>query len=474
MSKILDDHQKALVRTDGSNLERLTRLPDLYPNTQWIGGFAIGQGTFGLATLWVLVDKITSRAVAHAVIKDAFERVWISTAEKDIYTGIYLQLKNKGLDFGADLTHPVNQAAPELRFLKEAYLQGLMTVPNVTEEIYAVPLHGYARKLLNPPHVPGYNHWRLYQPLYDYGDLQKLIAAHYYKAQAIPEPFLWHTLMCLMRAAVQLEEQAQLRPGEKTPSDVIVVFDMKPGNIFLAKPDRTSTFPIYPRPHIADLGGGCLTSDTDYPNESCEMEFAYSPGFLAPEMSPAARENYLRGTCTNVWQIGRVLEYMMKLELEDGRFDDIEYRPYPEKKAFQMEPQIVEYQYRLPAQNNYSVVLKQMVADCLRFDPRKRPSPQDVLTSMENLKYLFRGMDTFGNDEWFSTRQKNRDKLPKSHLSPTAEAEKQRRIAGARPYLRAWGSTRAAEYADLGLFPREQYEVLYYQEANWWATETAD
>jgi hypothetical protein len=119
MSKILSEDLKALVRTDSSNLERLIKLPDLFPNTRWVGGYAIGQGSFGLATLWVLVDNLTL-----------------------IYTGIYLQLKNKGLDFGADPLHPVGQAAPHLRFLKEAYLQGLMTVPNVTEEMYAVPLHG--------------------------------------------------------------------------------------------------------------------------------------------------------------------------------------------------------------------------------------------------------------------------------------------------------------------------------------------
>jgi serine/threonine protein kinase len=204
------------------------------------------------------------------------------------------------------------------------------------------------------------------------------------------------------------------------------------------------------------------------------MEYAYSPGFLAPEMSIAIREDYLRGTCTNVWQIGRVLEYMMKLELEDGRFEDIEYRPYPELKAAQMEPQIVDYHYRFPAQNNYSAILKEMVYDCLRFDPRKRPKPQDVLARIEKLKPLFRGMDTFGNDEWFSAKQENRTKLPKPHISPASEADKQRRIVEAKPYLRAWGPTRAAEYADLGVFPPEKYEVLYFQEANWWATEPAD
>jgi len=159
-------------------------------------------------------------------------------------------------------------------------------------------------------------------PLYDYATLQALIDAHTRKEKAIPEPFIWHTFMCLMRAAVQLEEQARLRPNG-TNSDVIVVFDMKPNNILLARPDRTSTFPIYPRPHIADLGGGCLTSQNDPANIQERLRYTYTPGYLAPEMSKKLPPESLRGTCTNVWQIGRVLELMMKL-LPD-KFDDIDY-----------------------------------------------------------------------------------------------------------------------------------------------------
>jgi hypothetical protein len=481
MSKMLSPHQKASVRTDGSNLEQLIKLPHLFPNTQWIGGYKLGEGSFGIATLWVLVDNITLKAVAHAVIKDAFEATWLSTVEAGLYTGVYLQLVEKGLDFGADPTHALGQAAPGLRFLKEAYLQGLMTVPNATEEIYAVPLFGYARKLLDPPHAPGHNHWRLFAPLYDFGDLQSLIYAHMYKAQAIPEPFIWHTLICLMKAAVQFEQQAQLRPGERTPSDVIVVFDMKPANILLGRPNRTSTFPIYPRPHIADLGGGCLTNQLDPANLSDQMKFTHTPGYLAPEMSRCLPQEVLRGTCTNVWQIGRVLEVMMKLIPDD--FEDIDYRFRPGMVPADLEPRIVNYNYWLPAQKYYSDTLKQTVAACLRLKPADRPSPQVFLASVDNLKPLFRGLDTFGNDAWFADRQRNRAAMPRRPEPRTtaettefraAEAEKQRRVAKAWPYLRVWGPDRAAEYADLGVFPPEHDEVLYDGEANWWATDPAD
>jgi hypothetical protein len=477
MSKILSDDQKAIVRRDGSNLE-LIKLPNPLPNTRWVGGYHLGSGTYGLATLWVLVDNSTLRAVAHAVIKDAFEGVWEPTVEKGIYKDIYLQLKDKGLDFGVDPTHKIGHAAPKLRFLKEAYLQGLMTVPDAAEEIYCAQLYGYARKLLPKPHAEHRNHWRLYLPLYDYGDLSGLMSAHLYKSIAIPEPFLWHTLMCLMKAAVQLEEKARLRP-HGTDSDVIVVCDMKPANILLAQPDRTSTFPIYPRPHVADLGGGCLTNRTDPKNISNTLSWTHTQGYLAPEMSKHLSEETLRGTWTNVWQIGRVLELMMKLIPEE--WNDIDYRFRPGLTPADLEPVIMDYNYELPAQRNYSMTLRRVVADCLRLNPEYRPSPQALLEYMDTNKHLFRGMDTFGNDAWFLARQRNRAAAPPPPTNEyqeaalrAAEAEKTRRFVNAKPYLHAWGHERAAQYAELGVFPPEHYEVLYTDEANLWATETAD
>lgn len=486
MSKILSDRQKAEVRRDGSNLERLRKLPSPLPNTRWVGGYAVGSGSYGLATLWVLVDNSTLRAVTHVVIKDAFEGVWESTAERDIYTDIYLQLKNKGLDFGADPTNPIGRAAPELRFLKEAYLQGLMTVPDVNEEICCAQLYGYARKFLKRPYSEHHNHWRLYMPLYDYGDLQRLIDAHAYKGVAIPEPFIWHTLICLMNAAVQLEEQARLRP-HRTDSDVIVVFDMKPGNILLAQPDRTSTFPIYPRPHVADLGGGALTNQNDPKNLRNDMNSVHSPGYLAPEMSPHMDPKILRGTCTNVWQIGRVIEMMMKL-IPDT-FGDIDYRFRPGMALGALEPEIVNYVYWLPAQQNYSIHLKQITARCLCLHPANRPTPQEFFAWIDDARanghqdIIFKGMETFGNDAWFLNQQQTRAAAPQppkikhpdeESALQAAEAEKIRRTYKAKPYLHAWGHERAAEFTELGVFPPEQYEVLYEGEANWWATETAD
>lgn len=287
-----------------------------------------------------------------------------------------------------------------------------------------------------------------------------------------------------MKAAVQLEERARSRPNN-TDSDVIVVFDMKPGNILLAPPDTTKSFPIYPRPHLADLGGGNLTNKDDFENKIHSQHFAYTPGYMAPQMvkpsvgSQALLPNsVLRGTCTNVWQIGRVLEQMMKLR---GGFPNIDYQPG--RKEVDMIPQIIGWQGELPGQN-YSMNLRRMVNRCLQFAPHKRPSPQNFLNYIDNPGHpLFQGMDTFGSDAWFQDQQQKRTAagpkpkpkdLNEDIAARAAEEEKHRRYTKARPYLRAWGPSRAAEFLFLDVFPPEELEVMYTDEANWWATDPQD
>jgi hypothetical protein len=172
---------------------------------------------------------------------------------------------------------------------------------------------------------------------------------------------------------------------------------------------------------------------------------------------------------------------MMKL-LPDA-FGDISYNVLTGLSGAYLTPRILTYNYWLPAQRNYSDTLKQTVAECLRFEPATRPSPQDLLARMENLKHLFQGMDTYGNDTWFDAQQQNRATLPppskpqskaEDIAAQAAGAEKRRRINQARPYLRTWGQQRVREYVDLGVLPPEHQELLYHEGANWWATEPAD
>jgi serine/threonine protein kinase len=250
---VLTSIQKAKLLSDTSGLEYLTNR--LNTEVTWIGGYGLGSGSYGEVTLWICIDNKTRMPLKECAIKDTFENVSTSTEEKGLYTNVYHDLVAKGMDFGVDpWSKFLGQADVERRFLKEAYLQGIMTEPDSKQEIFSVPLWGYARKAEGLR--PGYNHWRLYLPLYDYGDMWDLIRDHLVMKRAIPEPFIWHTLHCLFTASEQLSQLPRKCKGA-TDSDVIVVFDMKPDNILLAPPNQNSTFPTYPRPHIADLGGGC-------------------------------------------------------------------------------------------------------------------------------------------------------------------------------------------------------------------------
>ena len=87
---------------------------------------------------------------------------------------------------------------------------------------------------------------------------------------------------------------------------------------------------------------------------------------------------------TNVWQIARVAEAMMKLKLG---FDPIDYRLG--KKPEEMEPVILNWQGKLPGQD-YSDDLKQLLSVCLKFDLKKRPSSKNVLRAITKSSVFLR------------------------------------------------------------------------------------
>jgi serine/threonine protein kinase len=248
--KPLTSVQKAKLLSDHSGLQHVPRPADA---SVWIGGYGLGSGSYGEVSLWICLDEKTRKPIRECAIKDVFDTR--PTEEKGIYKDIYHSLVAKDMDFGADpWTKYLGQARVDKRFYKEAYLQGIMTEHDSKQEIYSVPLWGYRRK--KESLRPDFNHWRLYMSLYDYGDLYNVIYVHLVKQRGIPEPFIWHTIRCLLIGSEQLSDLPKKLEGA-TDSDVIVVFDMKPENILLAPPNQMSTFPTYPRPHIADLGGAC-------------------------------------------------------------------------------------------------------------------------------------------------------------------------------------------------------------------------
>ncbi|KAG9589276.1 kinase-like protein, partial [Aureobasidium melanogenum] len=476
----LSSAQSAAILADSEGLQYLEVLPAPPLGTTWIGGYRIGRGAYGEVTLWIMIDNATNKPLKHCAIKDSFDRH--STEETGFYQDVYKQLARKGLDFDVDPEREIGHARSDKRFCKEAYLQGIMTEPNSDKEIFAVPLWGFSRKC-SSLRGSEHNHWRLYMPLYDYGSMFNLIHGHKKRRKAIPEPFIWHTLHCLFSGAVQLNEQAQKREGS-TKSDIIVVFDMKLDNILLAPPSRTSAFPIYPRPHIADLGGACLTNREDEQNRKSKLNCQTTTGYVPPELyaryvyDDQSLQNIGCHDWTNVWQIARVAETMMKLTLQP---DEIRYRLG--KKSEEMEPEILDWEGELPGQD-YSMDLRRLLSRCLKFDPTKRPTSRRALQTITISPAFLRhrhGMDTFGNDAWFEEQQRKHDEKKASKPPPKstppipegsqAATKKRKRLEDAYVYLRAWEPAKRAKFLELGVLPDEKYDLEYLTNFSFWATE---
>ncbi|THV78112.1 hypothetical protein D6D27_09240 [Aureobasidium pullulans] len=460
---------RALLKGDQSGLDKIRKPPLPRPNTKWVGGYKVGQGGFGLASAWILVDTNTSKPIDQVVIKDTFEPVWNSTEDKGMYKYIYRQLFQKGLDFGASLSHAPGKAPAKDRFFKEAYMHGVMTTTDPVEEFYTVPLWGYARKKTN---MFEYNLWRLYMPLFDCRDLRSLVGVHKDANRRIPEPFLWYTLDCLMKAAILMEKNPRelLEAGN---DDVIVVFDMKLENIFLASPDQNKSFPIYPRPYIADLGGACLTAPDDPLNTSNSLPFQYTKQWEAPEMwrpgtppkgerqsEPILPMGALRGSCTNVWQIGRVLQQLMILE-EDPMEIGFDSECTPE----QMEAMTYESGKSVPYPDSYySDDLRGFVRECLQFIPEARPAPENIVSRIKILGPLYyKGMDIFGSDAWMQTKERQNAAKPKTTtpLAPSPAGVQQ-----AREYTRAWSKKAKDRFLKLAEFPDSDLLIQWASDRN--------
>lgn len=143
----------------------------------WLGSVHLALGGSGAVHYWLKVDQ-NQNILDRMVIKD----FWLgeSTAEPPAYKGIYEDLVDKGMDFGVDPDRPGKATADE-RFLREAYLQGLMTNRNHPYSNNTVPLRGYKKGDKHEYKEDGSvkrTHWRIYLDLLHAGDLSNLIEEH--------------------------------------------------------------------------------------------------------------------------------------------------------------------------------------------------------------------------------------------------------------------------------------------------------
>ncbi|KAI7392769.1 hypothetical protein KC336_g16449, partial [Hortaea werneckii] len=191
----------------------------------------------------------------------------------------------------------------------------------------------------------------------------------------LPEPFIWACFESLAKAGL-LMEQGSLDENSLTKWDLIVHFDLKPSNVFLAVPSAKS-FVCYPQAKLGDFGLAQLFSpqdDEDY-DQYCGRGTAYC---RPPEQVPYALfggpEKWT--SATNVWGVGIIIWGMM--ELEEG-----DHRLVYESGNRDGDPQSLSTPTLRPStEKRYSKQLCDLVQACTEYHPSDRYSFHEVLKAI--------------------------------------------------------------------------------------------
>jgi hypothetical protein len=226
-----------------------------------------------------------------------------------------------------------------------------------------------------------------------------------------------------------------------------------------------------------------LTNNHDPYNTVGKLDCQMTEGYYPPEhIKPSLYEEgrVPCGPWTNIWQIGRVAEALMKLATV---FDNLPYQTAD--SIDELEPDIMTWRGGLPGQD-YSHELRKVVFTCMRFNPYKRATARNVIGLIESnstFQFYMRGMHTFGNDAWFAGQERKQAakaaaEPPATTTPPTpktaaaqeaAASQKRKRMEDANHYLRAWDADKRARFVKLGVLPDEKYDILY-RDNQFWAT----
>lgn len=229
-----------------------------------------------------------------------------------------------------------------------------------------------------------------------HGDLSDLIKENDETGKDIPEPMIWYVAEVLAKCAMEMEEgHCDLEEEDKKPGwRQIVHRDLKPLNILLCEPEWDA-YPHYPRPVVADFGLSIRTSTDDPLNPSWLVGTGTS-GFRAPETytwvdrdtgNPIDRNIQILSH-TDIYSIGAILYCMVMrraglaqpLWLGNGEDEDI------------------AIEGRLDRRHIYTETLRELILDCMRFKPEKRPTPRQLVDRIDDATRNYEDLDG-ENDE---------------------------------------------------------------------------
>lgn len=141
----------------------------------------------------------------------------------------------------------------------------------------------------------------------------------------------------------------------------LVHFDQKPENTFMTADGQ---------PRIADFG---------YTTKKGELrEWCGTPGFIAPELW---EEGYLAHTAADVWSMGCVLAEIAGRDKMIVKMGDIQAERKKVKRA-----KLQKFKNAYLKKKNDPNSLDSIINKCLRMDPKKRPTLEEVMQMLEGIK----------------------------------------------------------------------------------------
>ncbi|KAL8924289.1 MAG: hypothetical protein Q9208_004070 [Pyrenodesmia sp. 3 TL-2023] len=373
----------------GNRLAKFIRSPiysdkDDNDTAAWRGVRPLGRGGFGMAGLWEKLDE-NGALIDQLVVKQ-------------IGTG-------PGRPFFAGQPMEVSVMEEIAKYTKDTG----------TENTGTVALRKYKRFPRREVH-------RLYLEFCPYGDLYKLIKQYRARKRFIPAGFIWNVFYQL---AVACEVLESLPLNKRKEYSEYVHRDIKPHNVFLAKPNKNDgevSDGAYPMAKLGDFGLVICTSLED-PSNPRYYRGDGTPGYKALEQEDLSTNDpkYMRKVCnrtqaldrlayykrhesprgalprilshTNVWGIGAVIFELMTLKRLGNYIHMHPYHPADEEdddhvatpeailEGVCLRPDL-DLNITKELTKHYPEDLIELMQRCLRPNPAERPRVEELLETI--------------------------------------------------------------------------------------------
>lgn len=302
---------------------------------------------------------------------------------------------------------------------------------------------------------------RLYLEYAPYGDLESLRLKYYVWSEYIPEGFVWHTLISLLEALLELERpprhdtewnfEENKKNDEHTYDDYYTLYlDLKPENILLdyetdANPEIVPN--LYPSIKVSDFGlSRYVNTDDRILDDYADDDYHPGPGtlgFQPPEQTGWGEYwwgEYSRRTpwtsAHNVWTVGKIV-FDLICHTDHNEVDDLMETECPNifdegEKIFNRrnghfmvqnwDPLFTKIQGPENTKTwYYSPKLKDIIRDCLFPAAARRPPARVLLRCAKAGRDTYlKSLDAKHNSRTPAANRK-RKRHPLRYTSPAAE-----------------------------------------------------